>query len=298
MTLEQLKVLVKIAESGSLLAVAEELHKTQPTISVAVRKLEEELDVALLDRAHYRATLTPEGRLLCQKAQAILRQVEDFQCLASHLATGHEAELRVAIEASCPLPLVLQILRETEAAFPLTEFSLQMENIWGALDQVLSGEVDLAISPWLEELRQLESLRLTSSRLITVAAVGYCPPGPLSLEKMKQHVQVVVRDSSRRRQQKSYGVLEAGRHWLVNDHTTKKELILAGMGWGRLHQHLIADDLAAGRLLPLQIEDYPCELTIDIRAVRRLGETVGPVARTLWNEFRRLSQRLQEDSAE
>ncbi len=288
MTLEQLKMLVKIAETGSVLAAAEALYRTQPTVSVAIRKLEEELAVALLDRKHYRATLTEEGQLLCQKAQTILKQVANFRTLAQHLATGHEPHLKVAIEASCPLPLVLKFLRDSEARFPQTEFNLQMENIWGALEKLQQGEVDLAISPWFEEDQQLESLPLTQISLLAVAAPGYCPPGRLTPELMKERVQVVVRDSSRRPQQ-SYGVLEGGRHWQVSDHLTKKELILAGMGWGKLQQHLIGEELAAKRLVPLQISNYECRVTIEVRAVRRLGEPVGPVAAALWDEFKRVA---------
>ena len=266
-TIEQLKTLVKIAESGSLLAAAAGLNRTQPTVSVAIRKLEEELGLSLLDRTQYRATLTAEGRLLYQKAQAILKHVADFSTLAGHLAVGREPELHVAIEASCPLPLVLQILRASEDDYPQTEFNLQMENVWGALDKLLNGEVDLAISPWFEEMQQLESLPLTETSLLTVAAPGYCPSGPLSHEVMKGHVQVVVRDSSSQsRRQQSYGILAAGRHWTVTDHLTKKQLILAGMGWGRLHQHLIEDELADGRLLLLDIDNYPCRFAIDTSA--------------------------------
>ncbi len=104
---------------------------------------------------------------------------------------------------------------------------------------------------------------------------------------MRQLVQVVVRDSSQRSYpQPSFGILAAGRHWKVNDHLTKKQLILAGLGWGRLHQHLIVDELAAGRLLPLNIDNYPGVLDIEIRAVRRLGEPVGPVAAALWQDFK------------
>jgi DNA-binding transcriptional LysR family regulator len=291
MTLEQLKVLVKIAETGSLLAAAAALHRTQPTVTVAIRKLEEELRVSLLDREQYRATLTAEGRLLCQQAQIILKHVTNFSTLAGHLATGHEPELHVAIEASCPMPLLLQILRDSERNYPQTAFNLQMENIRGALDRLLAAEVNLAVSPWFEDHQQLESLPLCETRLLTVAAPGYCPPAPLSLEMMRRLVQVVVRDSSQRSYpQHSFGILDAGRHWMVNDHSTKKQLILAGMGWGRLHQHLIIDEVADGRLLPLDIANYPCVLDIEIRAVRRLGEPVGPVAAALWRDFKNFAR--------
>jgi len=290
MTLDQLKILVKIAETGSVLAAADALHRTQPTVSVSIRKLEEELEMPLLDRGQYRATLTGAGQKLCQKARTILRQAEEFSILARHLATGNEPELHLAIEASCPMPLVLQILRESERKYPHTEFNLQVENIWGALEKLRHGEVSLAISPWFEDLSGLESIPLTRTRLITVAAPGFCAEGQdLPLELMKNYVQVVVRDSSRNpQQQKSYGVLDDGRHWVVGDHMTKKELILAKMGWGKLQEHLIAEELADGTLIPLKISHYPYEMEMEIRAVRRLNEPVGPVGAALWQDFQGL----------
>lgn len=291
MTLEQLKMLVKIAETGSVLAAAEVLHRTQPTVSVAIRKLEDELGVLLLDREQYRATLTTAGLQLCQKARTILKHAEDFSSLARHLAIGNEPELHLAIEASCPLPLVLKILRESEKKYPQTEFNLQVENIWGALEKLQYGEVDLAISPWFEDLPELDSIPLLRTWLIAVAAPGFCPDDiELTLDEMKQHVQVVVRDSSRKpQQQKSYGVLDDGRHWVVSDHLTKKELILARMGWGKLQEHLITEELASGALVPLEIIHYPCRVEVDIRAVRRLGEPIGPVAASLWQDFQEIS---------
>lgn len=287
MTLDQLKMLVQIADTGSVLAAAEALCRTQPTVSVAIRKLEDELNLQLLDRRHYRASLTAAGEQLCRKARTVLQHAEEFAVLARHLAVGNEPQLHLAIEASCPLSLLLQILRESEKKYPKTEFNLQVENIWGALEKVQSGAADLAVSPWFEDLPDLESIPLTETRLIAVAAAGFCAAGAeLSLEEMKQHVQIVVRDSSRLpQQQKSYGVLPDGRHWIVGDHQTKKQLILAGMGWGKLHEHLIADELAAGELVPLEIGNYPCTLNIEIRAVRRLGEPAGPVASALWQDF-------------
>lgn len=287
MTLEQLKMLVKIADTGSVLAAAEALYRTQPTVSVSIRKLEDELGVGLLDRKQYRATLTAAGQQLCQKARTILRHTEEFSKLARHLAVGNEPQLSLAIEASCPMPLLLQTLRESERKYPQTEFNLQVENIWGALEKIQTGEADLVISPWFEDLPNLESVPLTHTRLVAVAAAGFCTSNrEQTLEEMKGLVQVVVRDSSRQQQRlKTYGVLENGRHWVVGDHQTKKELILAGMGWGKLHEHLIEKELASGELVPLEINNYPCVMEIEIRAVRRFGEPIGPVAESLWRDF-------------
>jgi len=292
-TLDQLRMLVKISETGSVLAAAEALFRTQPTVSVAIKKLEDELGVLLLSRDGYRASLTPEGKMLCQKAKAILQQSEGFEALAHHLAIGNEPELSIAIEASCPMPLILKIMRQSEQAFPHTDFSLMVENLWGAMERVQEGDAELAICPWLEEDLTVESFPFVRSRLLTVAAPDFAPAvgmKQLELSDLQNAAQIVVKDSSHRPRSESYGVLFQGRHWLVNDHFTKKEILLAGMGWGRLHRHLIEQELSDGRLVPLNIRNYPVTLDIEMRVVRKQSSTHGPVAEILWNNFKAFSE--------
>ncbi|MBE0502376.1 MAG: LysR family transcriptional regulator [Desulfuromonadales bacterium] len=297
MTLDQMRMLVQIAESGSVLAAADNLHRTQPTVSMAIRKLEAEFDLQILDRSSYRARLTPVGEALYRRAKQVLQQAESFSITARQLAVGNEPELRVAIEASCPMPFALDLLRVCEQQFPETEFTLRGETLWGALERLRDGDVDLAITPWLDEDFSLDSSPLTVSRLVAVAAPGFAQryaQDLLHLDDLRVAVQVVVRDSSRKPPETNFGKFELGRHWYVNDHQTKKEILLAGMGWGRLHIHMIASELAAGRLVPLQIADYPDTLDIEIRMVRRKGEVIGPVAAAFWEEGLNRVNGLQE----
>lgn len=292
MTLDQLRMLVAVADSASVVAAAEKLYRTQPTVSVGLRKLEGTLGVPLLDRSHYRLRLTSAGDILCEKARLILRHAEELQELAKHLKTGCEAELALAIEASCPMPLVLKILQDAERRFPRTRFTLTAETLWGAIEKIKRCEADLAITPWFNDDESLDSLPLTTMTLTTVAAPNFPPlqsGQPLQLDDLRQTVQVVIRDSSKLPPATSYGVLEDGRHWLVNDHETKKKLILAGMGWGRLQNHLIADELADQRLVPLTIVGYPGTRQIDVRIVRRSNKQPGPVAQELWKSCEELA---------
>jgi len=287
MTLDQLRMLIAVAETGSVLAAAERLRRTQPTVSVGLRKLEEQLDLELLDRRHYRTRLTAEGEMLCQKARNIMRNVSDMQNLADHLRSGKEPEVTLAIEASCPMPLVLGLLREAERKFPHTQFTLTAETLYGALEKVKLNQADLAITPWFEEDESLESTHLTTATLTTVAAPNFPPLAhgrQLQLDDLRDAIQVVIRDSSRHPPSTRFGLVEGGRRWLVNDHETKKKIILAGMGWGRLQNHLIAGELADRSLVPLDIAHYQGTTQIDIRIVRRIDKRPGPVANSLWDE--------------
>ena len=293
MTLEQLKMLVKIADAGGILAASEALHKTQPTVSVGIKKLEEELGLQILSRDSYRASLTPAGEALCQQARVILKQSEKLSDIAEHLAQGNEPEVRIAIEASCPLPLALEILDVCEKKFPGTQFNLMGDTLWGALERLQLGEADLAISPWFDENLDFESLPLTSVTLISVASPQFrdnLGKNKLMLDDLRDSVQVVVRDSSRNPPQHSFGYLTESRHWFVTDHFTKKEILLAGMGWGRLQEHLITEELASGRLVPLAIENYQSTMEVKICVARVRGKPVGPVVKTLWKAFLELSE--------
>ncbi len=291
MTLDQLRMLVKIADLGSVLAAAEALHRTQPTLSVGIRKLEDELGVELLARDQYRARLTLAGEKICQQAREVLREGNQLLQVAAHLASGYEPKLCIAIEESCPVSLVLEVLKDLEKKYPQTEFELVGERLWGALERLEQLEADIAITPWFEENVQFQSFSLSQVHMIPVASPAFAEQFPgqtLKLIELKDMAQVVVRDSSRLPQQRSLGVLAEGRHWLVNDHLTKKEILLAGMGWGRLQQHLISKELSAGRLVELQIEDFGDSGQIEIRVARRRGEAIGPVANDFWTSFQAL----------
>jgi DNA-binding transcriptional LysR family regulator len=282
--------MVTIADAGGILAAAEKLHKTQPTISVAVKKLEDELGLQLLSRDSYRASLTPAGEALCRQARIVLKQSQILTGMAEHLAAGNEPVVRIAIEASCPLDVVLQILAECEKKFPGTQFDLMGETLWGALERLQAGEADLAVSPWFEENLEFEAQPITTATLVSVASPGFrkdLKKNELTLDDLQGSVQVVVRDSSRKPRQQTFGYLPEGRHWYVSDHGTKKEIILAGMGWGRLHKHMIASELETGKLVPLKIQNYLSEFEIKICVARLLDKPVGPVAESLWQEFSR-----------
>jgi len=287
MTLDQLKSLQAIVEGGSLRAAAQNLHRTQPTISVAIKKLEDELGLQIFDRGEYRNKLTPQGKALYEKAKLVLGQAQSFKSLAKQLATGQELEVGVAFTSAIPVSPIISTIRQCKIEFPGTRLEVYSENGMGPLDLLENGQASILILPWIQNIDKLESMHFMNVNLISVIAAH----SPLLQEYevvpkavMKTHSQVII--SGRKSSNTSYGILEGGDQWRVNDYQTKKEIIMQGMGWGFLPEHLIKEELAQGLLAPIRVEGDVKITGAEFRVARLDSEPVGPVAQRLWQLFR------------
>ena len=102
LTLDQLRLLVTIAETGSFSATGRKLGRAQSAISQAVATLESIQGVTLFDRSGHRPRLTDVGRALVAQARSVLAGAAHFEALAASTRDGVEAELAVAIDPLVP----------------------------------------------------------------------------------------------------------------------------------------------------------------------------------------------------
>ena len=96
MDLRKLEIFVKVAELANFSHAANSLHMAQPAVSIAIRKLEEELDTRLFDRSGRQARVTSEGEQLLQRARQILREVEELKRSSSAMRDLLQGELSIA----------------------------------------------------------------------------------------------------------------------------------------------------------------------------------------------------------
>ena len=82
MTLTELRYLVALAESGHFRKAAEYCNVSQPTLSIAIKKLESELGVCLFERARHKVATTPTGELIVEQARTVLRETQNLRQLA------------------------------------------------------------------------------------------------------------------------------------------------------------------------------------------------------------------------
>lgn len=292
MTFDQLLTFEAIIKTGSFKAAAESLNKTQPSISQAIKNLEEEFSIKLFSRDTYRPTLTDEGKSFHQRAQKTLQEMRNLSTYAQELGKGYEPILRIGIDAVSPIPLLLEILKKFSKLHPETELSLQFEVLGGTMERLLDGDVDLALTHALTTDPIIQSVPVTKIKMIPVIAPDLVKKNKVSRELLANLTQIVVKDSSRHSTPFSFGVMEEAKKLIISDNGLKKELILSGIGWGSLPETIIEKELKNGKLLSINLPDIH-ERVLEISLLKRTDKPLGPVAKKLWEEVRALAKTCQ-----
>ncbi|MEL0028607.1 MAG: LysR substrate-binding domain-containing protein [Perlucidibaca sp.] len=145
MTLTELRYLVTLAQERHFGRAAERCHVAQPTLSVAIRKLEDSLGMVIFERHRHGVLVTPAGEPLIAQAQIVLQEAETLERMASQARDEFAAPLRLgAIFTAGPylFPALIRQLRQDDSPLKL----YLEENYTHVLDERLArGELDAII---------------------------------------------------------------------------------------------------------------------------------------------------------
>ena len=173
MTLTELRYIVAVAREGHFGRAAETCFVSQPTLSLGVKKIEEELGVTLFERGHHEVVLTAEARQLIEQAERVLEQAERLRELARRSAAPLEGTLRIgAIVTVGPylLPDLLPVLHER-----LPKLSLVIEEqVTGHLTERLKqGDLDVILVSMPYREAGIETLPLYEEPLVVLLPIAH-----------------------------------------------------------------------------------------------------------------------------
>ena len=145
MTLTELKYIVAVAREKHFGRAAKACFISQPTLSVAVKKLEDELEVKIFERRAGEIHLTPLGRDIVQQAQGVLEQAESIRATARAAKDPLQGPLRLGVIYTIGPYLLPELVRHNIERTPQMPLMLQENFTVNLLDMLHSGEIDCAI---------------------------------------------------------------------------------------------------------------------------------------------------------
>ena len=145
MTLTELKYIVAVAREKHFGRGADACHVSQPTLSVAIKKLEEELQVKLFERNANEITVTPLGQDIIRQAQSVLEQADLIKDIAKRGKDPLSGGLRLGVIYTIGPYLLPDLVGQIIAAVPQMPLILQENFTVKLLDALRNGEIDCAI---------------------------------------------------------------------------------------------------------------------------------------------------------
>ena len=266
LTPDALVMMDTIARTGSFAAAARELGKVPSALTYSVRQLEDALDVLLFDSSSRQAQLTAAGTELLHEGRRLLQEMDAVANRVRRIASGWETQLSISVEDLVSMPVVFDLvqsfcqvrattpLADGEVSGPATRVRLKTGVLTGTWEDLVTGQVDLAIGVSSQHLNPggIE-LRPFGEVHFVFCVAPHHPLAhaaePLTDAQLVHHRAVAVADTAQRLAPMTVNLLPGQDVLTVPSMRTKLEALLRNLGCGFLPYPLAQPHLEAGHLV-------------------------------------------------
>lgn len=262
MTFGQLKTFLEVVRHGSIRAAAASLMVTEPSVSAGVASLQRELGVALVERQGRGIRVTAAGDEFAGYAAQILGLYETAARRAREKA-GQTAQLRLSAVTTAGESLMAPILRVYQGREPDVELWMEVGNLQGVFDSLVSHQVDLGIGGRPPDEGDISGEPFLDNRLVVVAAPDHRLTGIDEVEPVQLAKETwLLRESgsgtrSNTEEFLAESHIEAESFMTLGSNGAVKQAASAGLGVTLISTHAVARELAAGTLARLGVVGTP-----------------------------------------
>jgi LysR family transcriptional regulator, low CO2-responsive transcriptional regulator len=280
-TVRQLQIFASVARHLSFSRASEELHLTQPAVSMQVKQLEHLAGLPLLERTGRRARLTQAGEEMLRHARVVLRALQDATDAFAALRglRGGRVAIAAVSTAKYFAPKLLALFSQRH---PEVELRLAVNNRDAVVQLLGDNDVDLAIMGTPPPELDAVAVPFARHPLVVVASPGHALAGRrrVPLEALAGETFLVrERGSGTRAAMERFFHQHRVRVRVgteISSNETIKQAVMAGMGLAFLSHHTIGLELKAGQLALVHAEGLP--VLRDWNVVHRREKRLSPAA--------------------
>ncbi|PRZ43137.1 molybdate transport repressor ModE-like protein [Antricoccus suffuscus] len=282
--LDAIRLLVVIADCGSIGAAARREGITQPSASKRIAVLERRLGVELLRRSTRGSSLTDNGRVVTEWARGVLEATEALLTGSAALRAAHTGTLRVAASQTIAEYLVPIWLAKLRTAMPDAAVRLEVMNSAGVIDAVRASSCDVGFveSPGVPADLTATTVRRDELRLVVAPGHPFAGRASAVTRKELAASQLVVREvgsGTREVLERALGNLDAVDLLELDSNAAVKISVASGAGCTVISQLAVAAELADSRLVEVPV--HGLDLRRLLRMVSRRDYRPNEVATTL-----------------
>jgi len=283
LTLQQLKLFESVARHGSYTRAAEELHLTQPAVSIQIKRLETQAGLPLLERVGKKILMTAAGKIMYQASLDIWDRVEELNKGMDELKGEVKGSLQVSVVTTAKY-FMPHLLGSFLQKYPEVEPKLKFTNRARVIERLKNNDDDFVVMGQIPTDDSLETYPFLNNVLGIVAPADH----PLAKQK-NIALKALAKERFLKREEGS-GTrfvfdklleekgIQIETYMELGSSEAVKQGVMAGLGVAILSLHSVRLEREAGKLVVLDMEGFP--LIRRWYAVHLKGRTLSLVSRT------------------
>ena len=262
LTFRQFRVFEAVARHLSFSRAAEELHLSQPAVSMQVKGIETILGMRLTEQLGKKIFLTEAGREVLHASRTITARLDDMQANLAQLRSIDSGQLKLAATSTVNV-VATGILARFRGRHPGVTVHLDVSNRAAVLDQLVGNRIDLAIMGQVPDGLGLEAIRFMDNPLVVIAPPDHPLVGQKNISVASLAAEsFLVREAgsgTRGAMERFFAAreLEIQSSMEMSSNEAIKQAVQAGLGLGILSLQTLEMELALKRLAVLNVDGFP-----------------------------------------
>jgi DNA-binding transcriptional LysR family regulator len=293
-TLNQLQIFLKIVQTQSVTKASEELHLTQPAVSIQLKNFQAQFKIPLTEVVGRKIYITDFGKEIAEAAENILNQIYaiNYKTLAYHGQLTGRLKISIVSTGKYVMPFFLTDFMKQHAGI---ELKMDVTNKTKVVESLENNEVDFALVSILPTTLNIEKLDLLQNKLYLIGDSKTKFKKGISTKELFKDLPLIFREkgSGTRQTMESFIVrnnLSVLKKMELTSNEAVKQALLAGLGYSIMPLIGIKNELHNNELQIIPVKGMPIKTTWSLIWLK--GKKHSPVASSLLNYMKKEKSKI------
>lgn len=296
-TLNQLQIFLKIVQTQSVTKAAEELHLTQPAVSIQLRNFQDQFEIPLTEVLGRKIHITDFGREIAVAAESIIEQVHaiNYKTMAYKGKLSGRLKISVVSTGKYVMPFFLSDFMEANAGI---ELLMDVTNKSKVIDSLENNEVDFALVSVLPDTMKIEKTDLLQNKLFLVGSTRKKIKKGMPAKDLFRELPIIFREkgSGTRFTMEKYlerNAISVNKKLELTSNEAVKQALLAGLGYSIMPLIGIRNELQNNELQIIPVKGLPIKTTWSLIWLK--GKKHSPVSLAFLDHLNKEKSRIADD---
>ena len=288
-TLNQLQVFLKVVQYESVTKAAEELHLTQPAVSIQLKNFQDQFDIALTEVIGRRIYITAFGREIAAAAEKIIEEVQAINYMTLEYKGRLTGRLKIS-SVSTGKYVIPYFLTDFMKDHSGVELSIDVTNKKKVIESLEKNEIDFALVSVLPSQMNIDKLDLLQNKLFLVGNSKANITSGVKSNDAFQDLPLIFREKGSRTRQTMEGFLKSNtvtvnKKMELTSNEAVKQAVLAGLGYSIMPLIGLKNELSNKELQIIPMKGLP--ITTNWSLIWLKGKKHSPVSLAFLDHLKR-----------